>query len=227
MVPPGYTFSHYPATQAAHNPSIVSAVANIFSNSFGTNPKTGDPYRLGPNKTRERLQGTDDLVIALDSAGGYVAYVYARRIDTPQGMVVWIDSLAVLPAHRRKGLGTTVVRSLIESHSVCRWVGCATPNPVAALVITRASDGVAYAGECSPPNELIEMIQNIRGQTPDLQGADFNTARLLVRTSFNPTISGDRKDWSPPHPSEPPPWWSSLSNLPYEHEALLIIDRQL
>ena len=226
-MPSGYTFSHYPAGLAAEDSSKVSAVANIFSHSFGTNPKTGQPYRLGPKKTRERLHGTNDLVIAVeDTTGASVGYVYVRRIDSPRGVVVWIDSLAVLPEHRRKGLGTALVRSLIEIHSMCRWVGRATPNPVAALVIIRATGGTAYAGECAPPPELIEMIENIRGQTPDLQGADFNVARLLVRTSFNPTSTGDRKDWRPPHPSEPPPWWSSLANLPFEHEALVVIDRQ-
>ncbi len=69
------------------------------------------------------------------------------------------------------------------------------------------------------------MIESVRGRIPDLRGAEFNATRLLVRTSFNPTSTGDSKDWSPPHPSEPPPWWSSLAHLPSEHEALLVIDR--
>lgn len=221
-----YTFQNYPAPHAAEDSDLVASVARVFSNSFGANPVTGQPYRLGPNKTRSRLRETKDLVVAIDeSQGMVVGYVYARSVISQQGPVLWIDSLAVLPDHRGKGLGTTLVRSLADLQHGTRWVGCATPNPVAALVITRATGGKPYAGPCDPPPQLLVMIESIRSKIPDLQGADFNPVRLLVRTRFNPTSTGDTKEWTPPHPSEPPPWWGSLEHLPSEHEALLIIDR--
>lgn len=204
----------------------MGSVARIFSNSFGTNPSTGQPYRLGPKTTKYRLRGTNDLVVAFDGSHGMaVGYVYGRSVISDQGPVVWIDSLAVLPQHRRHRIGTTLVRALITPHDGARWIGCATPNPVAALVITRGVGGKPYAGACSPPPQLIAMIESIRSLIPDLQGADFNSTRLLVRTRFSPTSTGDSKEWTPPHPSEPPPWWSSLEHLPSEHEALLVIDR--
>ena len=221
-----YRLERHSAPHAAKGSTLVAAVAHIFSHSFGTNPKPGQPYRLGPKTTRERLQGTTDLIIGFeDSTSSAMGYIYGRTIESPHGLVIWIDSLAVEPEHRRKGLGTKLVSALILAYASCRWVGCATPNPVAALVITRATGGHPYAGECSPPPELIQMIESVRGRIPDLRGAEFNATRLLVRTSFNPTSTGDSKDWSPPHPSEPPPWWSSLAHLPSEHEALLVIDR--
>ncbi len=221
-----YTYQHYPASHAAEDSALVGSVARVFSNSFGTNPSTGQPYRLGPNTTKSRLRGTKDLVVAVDVSQDMVAgYVYGRSVISSEGPVLWIDSLAVLPDHRRQGLGTTLVRSLAALHQEANWVGCATPNPVAALVITRATGGRPYAGECSPPSQLLVMIESIRGKIPDLQGADFNPVRLLVRTRFSPTSTGDSKEWTPPHPSEPPPWWGSLEHLPSDHEALLIIDR--
>lgn len=128
-----YRLDRHSAPQAAQDSTLVAAVAHIFSHSFGTNPKTGQPYRLGPKTTRERLQGTTDLIIGIDdSTDSAMGYIYGRTIESPHGLAVWIDSLAVEPEHRRK---------------------------------------------------------------------------------------------SPPHPSEPPPWWSSLAHLPSEHEALLVIDR--
>ncbi len=221
-----YTFQHYPASHAAEDSDLVGSVARVFSNSFGTNPSTGQPYRLGPKTTKNRLRGANDLVVAVEgSQGTAVGYVYGRSLISPEGSVVWIDSLAVLPEHRRLGLGTSLVRSLADQHNEARWVGCATPNPVAALVITRAAGGKPYAGVCFPPPQLLDMIEGIRGKIPDLQGADFNPFRLLVRTRFSPTSTGDSKEWTPPHPSEPPPWWGSLEHLPSDHEALLIIDR--
>ena len=119
-----------------------------------------------------------------------------------------------------------LIGDLLEKISDCRWVGCATPNPVAALVMTRVVRGDAYVGECNPPREVIDMIQTIRSRCPDLRGADFHPQQLLVRTNFSPVSSEETTDWSTPHPSEPPPWWAFLKNLPSHDEALLVIDRK-
>jgi hypothetical protein len=223
---PPYTYQHYPASHAAEDSDLVFSVARVFSNSFGTNSTTGQPYRLGPKTTKNRLRGAKDLVVAVERSQGItVGYVYGRSVDSEQGIVLWIDSLAVLPDHRRLGLGTSLVRAFTYGNIAARWVGCDTPNRVAALVITTATGGKPYAGICSPPPQLLAMMEDVRGKIPDLQGADFNPVRLLVRTRFSPASTGDSKEWTPPHPSEPPPWWGSLEHLPSEYEALLIIDR--
>lgn len=164
-------------------------------------------------------------MVAQHREEGIVAYLYGRTIEAGRETVGWIDSLAVLPNHRRKGIATNLVNQFLVAVSDARWIGCATPNPIAALVITRAVGGVAYLGECNPLPEVISMIEAIRPGCPDLRGADFNPARLLVKTRFTPVRSEDTTEWRPPHPSEPPPWWASLANLPQEYEALLVIDR--
>lgn len=220
-----YEFHAYGGPEAAGFDSLVKGISTVFSNSFGTNPKTGSPYRLGPRKTRERLLTTNHVMVAQHSQG-MVGYLYARVINSGMGKVGWIDSLAVLPPYRLRGVATRLVSELVSVAQDCRWVGCATPNPIAALVITRAVTGAVYVGECHAPPEVILMIEEIRSRCPDLQGADFSPARLLVKTKFTPVLSEDTTEWRPPHPSEPPPWWASLENLPEEHEALLIIDRR-
>ena len=219
-----YEFSAYKGMDAAAIPSLVDAVSHIFCNSFGTTPQ-GKPYRLGPKKTKERLESTDLLFVAQHQTEGIIGYLYARILPYTHGIVGWIDSLAVLPHHRRKKVATRLVDTLIEALSTCRWVGCATPNPIAALVITNVVHGKVYIGECSPSQEFIDMINEIRPQCPDLSGADFNARSLRVKTHFTPVSSEETREWSPPHPSEPPPWWASLQNLPSEYEALLVIDR--
>lgn len=222
----GYLFQTYSGREAADLPEVVKGIADVFSNSFGTNPKTGEPYRLGPRKTRERLSTTGHAIVAQHGEEGIAAYLYGRTIASGQEMVGWIDSLAVLPNHRRKGIATNLVSRFLTAVSGSRWIGCATPNPIAALVITRAVGGVAYLEGCHPPSGVISMIEAIRPHCPDLRGADFNPTRLLVKTKFTPVRSEDTTEWRPPHPSEPPPWWASLKNLPEEYEALLIIDRK-
>ena len=202
----------------------MKGVSAVFSHSFGENPKTRKPYRLGPKTTRERLSTTNHL-IAAECSDDMVGYLYSRILNSGSETVGWIDSLAVLPLHRRKGVATRLVEELLFQVTACRWVGCATPNPIAALVITRAMKGITYVEGCQPPREVISMIEDIRPKCPDLRGTDFNPTRLLVKTKFTPLRSEDTTEWKPPHPTEPPPWWASLENLPDDYEALVIIDR--
>ncbi|MDA0739697.1 MAG: GNAT family N-acetyltransferase [Nitrospirae bacterium] len=219
-----YDFQHYPAMEAAINSEVVKAISHVFSNSFGNNPE-GKPYRLGPKTTKARLESTGHVIVAQTQMAEIVGYLYARVINYSSGIVGWIDSVAVMPNHRRKKVATYLVDNLISRIPESKWVGCATPNPIAAFVITKVVKGTAYVGECNPPQEVIEMINEIRAKCPDISGVDFNHRKLLVRTNFSPVSSEDTTEWSPPHPTEPPLWWASLKNLPSDYEALLIIDR--
>ncbi|TAJ10605.1 MAG: GNAT family N-acetyltransferase [Nitrospirae bacterium] len=224
--PDAYRFHYFPGPEAANVEGVVEGISYVFSHSFGTNPRNNEPYRLGPRTTKERLLSTSHVFVAQDTKNNFTGYLYAREIRAQNGTVGWIDSLAVLPDHRRRGIATRLVTQFLAVVSDDPWIGCATPNPIAALVIIRAVGGVPYLGECHPPQAIISIIEQIRPHCPDLRGADFNPSRLLVKTRFTPVRSEDTRDWRPPHPSEPPPWWASLRNLPQEHEALLIIDRK-
>lgn len=221
-----YQFQCYPGRVASEDPDLVDAVSSVFSNSFGTNPKTHKPYRLGPKTTRKRLALAHHLFLAShNETARAVGYLFATEIPYSKGFVGWIDSLAVLPQHRRKGIGTRLVQIFSDHFSRVQWVGCATPNPIAVLVVTRAVKGTAYVGQGTTTAELVSMINEIRPLCQDLSGVDFNPNSLLVRTQFHPSDTGDNREWSPPHTTEPPPWWSSLENLPGQYEALLLVEK--
>ena len=222
---PSFQFQNHSSSSASESPSLVHAVSSIFSNSFGINPKTRQPYRLGPKTTKKRLALAHRLLLASDEADHSVGYLFATKISSSRGSVGWIDSLAVMPPHRRKGVGTRLVENFAEHFASVRWIGCATPNPIAAFVITKVVKGELYIGECDPTEELVDMINEIRPLCQDLSGVDFNPSSLLVRTQFHPSDTGDNREWCPPHPTEPPPWWSSLENLSSQYEALLIVDK--
>jgi GNAT superfamily N-acetyltransferase len=221
-----YQFQSHSGSNASESPSLVHAVSSIFSNSFGINPKTQKPYRLGPKTTKKRLALAHRLFLASDEANHPVGYLFATEIQSSRGSVGWIDSLAVLPEHRRKGVGTRLVENYADHFTRVRWIGCATPNPIAALVISKVIQGELYIGGCDPTEELVAMINEIRPFCQDLSGVDFNPRSLLVRTKFHPSDTGDNKEWCPPHPTEPPPWWNSLENLSSQYEALLIVDKR-
>ena len=146
-----YEFRSYGHEEAANSPSVVQGISDVFSNSFGVNPRTGKPYRLGPKTTKDRLLSTGHVLVAEHIDDLIVGYLYARIIPSSNGPVAWIDSFAVLPNHRRKGVATSLVNCLLLKAHDSHWIGCATPNPIAALVITRAVGGKAYIGECDPP----------------------------------------------------------------------------
>lgn len=221
-----YQFQNYSGSSASESPSLVNAVSFIFSNSFGINPEKQQPYRLGPKTIKKRLALAHRLFLASDEADHSVGYLFATEITSSRGSVGWIDSLAVLPQHRQKRVGTRLVENFAEHFASVRWIGCATPNPIAALVISKVVKGELYIGECDPTEELVAMINEIRPFCQDLSGVDFNPSCLLVRTQFHPSGTGDNKEWCPPNPTEPPPWWSSLENLSSQYEALLIVDKR-
>ncbi len=223
-----YQSQAHRCSTASESPPLVKAVSDIFSNSFGINPETGKPYRLGLKATQRRLALAHHLFLVSHKTNGFVGYLYATEIPSSKGSVGWIDSLAVLPKHRQKGVGRQLVTDFAEMFARARWIGCATPNPIAALVITKAVEGKLYIGECTPPppEELVLMFNEIRPLCPDLSGVDFNPNSMLVGTGFSPSRTGDIKEWRPAHPMEPPPWWSSLENLSSQYEALLIIDTE-
>ena len=221
-----YQFQSHSGSSASESSSLVHAVSSIFSNSFGLNPRTQKPYRLGPKTTKKRLASAHRLLLASDEAEHSVGYLFATEIASSRGSVGWIDSLAVLPEHRRKGVGTRLVANFAEHFSSVRWIGCVTPNPIAAFVISKVVKGILYIGECDPTEELVSMINEIRPLCQDLSGVDFNPSSLLVRTQFHPSDTGDNREWSPPNPTEPPAWWSSLENLSSQYEALLIVDKR-
>ena len=221
-----YQFQSYSGSSASESSSLVHAVSSIFSNSFGINPNTQQPYRLGSKTTKKRLALAHRLFLASDKANHSVGYLFATEIASSLGSVGWIDSLAVLPEHRRKRVGTRLVENFAQHFANVRWIGCATPNPIAAFVITKVVKGTLFIGECDPTEELVAMINEIRSLCQDLRGVDFNPRSLLVRTQFHPSDTGDSRGWSPPQPTEPPPWWSSLENLPSQYEALLIVDKR-
>ena len=146
-----YQFCYYQAKEAAESSEVVNAVSHVFSNSFGNTPTPeGKPYRLGPKTTKARIESTRHVIVSRRHAVP-VGYIYARVIASTDAVVGWIDSLAVMPGHRRRKIATRLIGDLLEKISDCRWVGCATPNPVAALVMTRVVRGDAYVGESNPP----------------------------------------------------------------------------
>ncbi len=223
-----YQFEAHLCPAASESPPLVRAVSYIFSNSFGENPKTGKLYKLSPNATKKRLISARHLFLVSHKTNGFVGYLFATEIPSSSGFVGWIDSLAVLPQHRRKGVGRQLVTDFAKMFARARWIGCATPNPIAALIITKAVEGKSYVGECNPPppEELVSMFNEIRPLCQDLSGVEFNPNSMLVGTGFSPSRTGDTREWRPPHPMEPPPWWSSLENLSSQYEALLIIDTE-
>ncbi len=148
------------------------------------------------------MKSTDHLFLAKNSEEKHIGYLYGSPYLG--NFVVWIDSMAVLPDFRRRGIGTQLLTNIVQHFSSARWLGCATPNPVTVFVVYKVVKGTVYVGASR------RMIKAIKPFCPDLSGAEFNAKKLLVRTGFQPKHSGDSREWSPPEPTEPPPWWSSL-----------------
>lgn len=213
----------YSGPKAGSVPGIVKLVSHIFNESFGFRPD-GKPYRLGPKSVSERLSSTDYLFIAGGEAFG-LGYLFGKEIASSSGRIAWIESMAVLPLYRRQGVATTLVKKFHLATKGAYFLGCATPNPIAAYVVTRVVSGHLYIGSCHPPFRIYGMLKEIQQNCFDLRGCSLDNANLRIRTGFSPLSRSDQRQWCPSELKDPPAWWSAIEHLPNQFEALLIIKR--
>jgi GNAT superfamily N-acetyltransferase len=211
-------------SQAAADPDVTKRVSFIFNESFGYRPD-GLPYRLGPKSTAERLLQTDYVYIVGGQQAG-VGYLFGKEIPSSAGRIAWIESMAVLPLYRGHGIGTALVRRFAEATKAAPRLGCATPNPIAALIVSRVVQGKLYIGSCFPPYRLMRLLKEIRQHCFDLRGCFIDEASLTIKTGFSPLSRSDQREWHPRKPQQEPMWWKAIQSLPNEYEALLIMERE-
>ena len=215
--------TRFAGPEAARNVTVTGLVSKIFNESFGHRPD-GRPYRLGPKSTAERLASTDFLFIAGDEQSG-IGYLFGKEIPSMGGRIAWIESMAVLPLYRRQGIATALIHQFRLATKGSSKIGCATPNPIAALVVTRAIPGTVYIGNRNPPAAVLHMLREIRQHCFDLRGCAIQKKPLRIKTGFSPLSRSDEREWNPRTPSDPPYWWKELEHLPNAYEALLVIER--
>jgi GNAT superfamily N-acetyltransferase len=215
--------TRFSGPEAARNETVTGLVSKIFNESFGYRPD-GRPYRLGPKSTAARLASTDFLFIAGDEQSG-IGYLFGKEIPFRNGRIAWIESMAVLPLYRKQGVATALIQTFRLATKGALKIGCATPNPIAALVVTRTVPGKLYIGNCSPPTAVLHMLREIREYCFDLRGCAIQGNTLRIKTGFSPLSRSDEREWNPRTPSSPPHWWSELEHLKNDYEALLVIER--
>ena len=208
---------------AASDPDAVRLVSHIFNESFGFRPD-GKPYRMGPKSVSERLVSTDYLFIAGDTHSG-VGYLFGKEIPSSAGRVAWIESMAVLPIYRRQGIATALVKNFVAATKAAPLVGFATPNPIAAYVITRCVPGTHYVGRCFPPFPIYQLLKEIQENCFDLRGCALDKENLLIKTGFSPLSRSDQRKWVPQRTVVVPKWWNFIEHLPNAFEALVVIKR--
>ena len=178
--------TRFSGPEAARNVTATGLVSKIFNESFGYRPD-GKPYRLGPKSIAERLASTDFLFIAGDEQSG-IGYLFGKEISSVGGRIAWIESMAVLPLYRRQGIATTLIQEFRLATKGSSKIGCATPNPIAALVVTRNVPGKLYIGNCYPPAAVLHMLHEIRQYCFDLRGCAIHKRPLRIKTGFSPTF---------------------------------------
>ncbi len=217
------SISCYSGPSAVSNDRLVTLVCTIFNQSFGFRPD-GKPYRLGPKSVTERFIETDYLFVAGDECSG-IGYLFGKEIPSSQGRIAWIESMAVLPLYRRKGIGTALLSSFAATTKASPRLGFATPNPIAALIATRLVPGKTFIGPCHPPYAVRRLLKEIRQNSFDLRGCSIDEDNLTIRTGFSPLSRSDLREWHPGQSLPEPSWWKFIDHLPNEFEALLVIEK--
>jgi GNAT superfamily N-acetyltransferase len=166
-----------------------------------------------------------DYVFLAGGSSAAIGYLFGKEIPSSMGRIAWIESMAVLPIYRRQGVATSLVRAFSEVTQAAPRLGCATPNPIAALVVSRAVEGEMFVGQCGTPDRLVQLLKEIRHNCFDLRGCSMEESNLTIKTGFSPLSRSDQREWRPRYPQPEPAWWSSIEHLPNAYEALLIIER--
>jgi GNAT superfamily N-acetyltransferase len=179
---------------------------------------------LGPKSVTERLLQTDYVFLVGGSSAG-IGYLFGKEIPSSIGRIAWIESMAVLPIYRRQGVATSLVRAFAEMTKAAPRLGCATPNPIAALVVSRVLEGTMFVGECDVPPRLTQLLKEIRQNCFDLRGCSIGESNFTIKTGFSPLSRSDQREWHPRSPQSEPAWWSTIEHLPNEYEALIVIER--
>ncbi len=209
--------------QAAASEETVRRISQIFNESFGYRPD-GRPYRLGPKSVTERLLQTD-YVFLVGGSRAAIGYLFGKEISSSMGRIAWIESMAVLPIYRRQGVATSLVRAFAEMTKAATRLGCATPNPIAALVVNHVVEGTMFVGECAVPRRLLQLLKEIRQDCFDLRGCSIGESNFTIKTGFSPLSRSDEREWHPRNPQPQPVWWSTIEHLPNEYEALIVVER--
>lgn len=136
-----------------------------------------------------------------------------------------IPSMAALPLYRKQGVATALIETFRLATKGPSQIGCATPNPIAALVVTKVIPGTLYIGSCKPPAAVLHMLREIRQNCFDLRGCAIQEKTLQIKTGVSPLSRSDEREWNPRTLTSPPHWWSELEHLPNAYEALLVIER--
>ncbi len=210
--------------QAAASEETSRRISHIFNESCGYRPD-GKQYSLDPKSVPEGLQQTDYVFLAGESDTA-IGYLFGKEIPSSMGRIAWIESMAVLPLYRRQGVATSLLRSFVNATKAAPRLGCATPNPIAALIVSRTVDGKMFLGKCGTPYRLVQLLKEIRQHCFDLRSCSIDESNLTIRTGFSPLSRCDQREWLPRTFQPQPQWWNSIEHLPNDFEALLIIERR-
>jgi hypothetical protein len=87
-------------------------------------------------------------------------------------------------------------------------LGCASQNPIAALVVNRVVKGTMFVGECGVPPRLIQVMNEIRQDCFDLRGRSIEESNFTIKTGSSPLSRSDQREWRPRIAQPEPAWWS-------------------
>lgn len=122
--------------------------------------------RPEPELTREFLNDPRHHIVAALDGGRLVAFAsgvhYVHPDKKPE---LWINEVAVAPTHRSMGLGSAVLKALLEvglaHHCTTAWVLTYRNNP-AAMALYSSLGGIEGADDSGPSDALVGYSFSLR-----------------------------------------------------------------
>ncbi len=125
------------------SPQQCEEMATLYSSHYGVwGPRGLNPGRnvkLSAGKLRDWLAPSDSRVAVATECGKLVGYAIAVQRPIPgRGVVSWVTQFVVEEAHRRRGVGRTLLFTIWQFSDHFAW-GLVTANPYAIRALEKAT----------------------------------------------------------------------------------------
>ena len=177
---------------------VLTACSELFSSSYGTyDPKSpnrpGERIRMGVGQYRKRYcKKGFFLARALDGDKQVAHAIYIRKRYEPYGMITWVVQLVVDSEYRRKGIASTLLRSIWGLSDDFAW-GLASANPCTVKTLESATFRRCDAAFVQKNIDAVRAIGADTGFVSD-DAYDVGKNRSMVNTHFYADNSEYKED---------------------------------
>lgn len=172
----------------------MAECARLFSTSYGkysqdSTVRPGEQIRMSPKYYIQNYQGENFYVAMARYKGSLIAHAFYIRKKCKEGMVTWVLQLVVDKDYRKKGIASTLLRSIWGFSDDFAW-GLASANPCTVKTLESATfrkcRPAVIQKNLSTIKEIGKDISFVRSEAFEVTGmsSQINTEFYIDNSEF-------------------------------------------